>query len=58
MFFYWASQAMFLSFINKKTFQLLRVGLIEAAKGLETDAEDSDTTSIFDNQGNDGSITF
>ena len=59
MFFYWASQAMFLSFINKKTFQLLRVGLIEAAKGLETEEEeDSDSTTVFDNQDDDGNITF
>ena len=59
LFFYWASQAMFHTFINKRTFHLIRVGLNEAAKGLETEEEeDSDSTTVFDNQDDDGNITF
>ena len=61
LFFYWASQAMFQASVNKRVFHLLRVALNEAASQLETDEDekpDSSTVQDFDNQQDDGSITF
>ena len=58
LFLYWASQAMFHTFVDKKTFVMLRRSLIEAAEGIETEEEDSEITTIFDNQDDDGNVTF
>ena len=58
LFFYWASQAMFSTFLNKKTFVMLRRSLVVAAEGIETEEEESEVTEIFDNQDDDGNITF
>ena len=60
MFFYWASQAMYQTFVNKRTFRMLRNSLIEAANGIETTEEEGDleTTTVFDVQDDDGNITF
>ena len=59
LFFYWASQAMYHTFVNKRTLRMLRLSLVEAANGVETtQEEESETTTVFDNQDDDGNITF
>ena len=59
--FYWASQAMFASFVNKRTLHYLRVGLIEVANGIDTEEENSEADTAIDVDINDddgSSITF
>ena len=59
LFFYWASQATFISLANNKAFRSLRAGLNEAAKALETDEDDSTRPITVDDIDNDdGSINF
>lgn len=55
LFFYWASQAMFVTFINKRAFHQLLLGLDEAANGLETEDEKAQDASNVDDS---DSITF